>query len=193
MLDINDATLIGKVTHAFKYTGSGFDALTLLVESGGKKFKVKASGDKTKFFNENEYVDKEVMILGRLKLNEYFNKKANKKVSEFVIDATPAKISILENATDEDLTFARVGGKAIAIKGDGMVLACAYLGGKPGNREFKERKVLVSLSRMKGSDAKIPDLKVGHNYLVVGSLASTEKGASLMAKKVINAFSKSLK
>lgn len=192
MLDINDVTLIGTVTHAFKYTGSGFDALTLIVKVGSATYKVKSSGDKNKFFNADEYKGMQVMVLGRLKLDEY-TKKDGTSVKEYLVDVTASKLSILQNAAGEEMAQARVGGKIIAVKGNTAIIACTYMGGKGANREFKERKVLISLSNMEGSDASIPDLKVGHNYLVVGPLTSSKGGAVVMATRCISAFSKSLK
>ena len=192
MLDINDVTIIGTVIQSFKYTGANFDALTLVVKVGDSTFKVKSSGDKTKFFNADEYKGTQIMALGRIKLDEY-NKKDGTAVKEYVVDTTATKLNILQNAAGEEMAQARVGGKIVAIKNSFIVLACTYMGGTGTNREFKERKVLISLANIQGSDANIPDLKVGHNYLVVGSLTSSKGGAVVMATRCISAFSKSLK
>ena len=121
MLDINDVTVIGKCVWSSKYVGGNFDGLTLRVDVNGESIKVKSSGDKSKFFGEEEYKGSNILAFGRLKKDSYTSKKMG-QVTEYVVDCTPTKLGILSGNEHRPVATARACGKVIGSNDKFIVL-----------------------------------------------------------------------
>lgn len=191
MLDINSVSLTGRCVRAYKYVGKGFDALTLTVvvenpDGPESTFKIKSSGDKSRFFSEDEYKGVCIRVEdGTLELDSYESKKTGKTVSEFIIKASPGKIDILASSPDKAIRFGKVEGKVTQIDGDFVLVKTpySYTNKQTNERVYKDRTV-----RVKVTDTS--PITIGHNWMFFGTLQNDAYGVYLQSGWQANTYSK---